>query len=375
MGGGRQAWCPRCDEVRAARPGGSCPVCRRELLAVPPARPGMPQPGRADRVAGRLRGLAPAAGAAGVGLLVLAVVASAFAAGRLTRTTPSTPGAATATTEPGLADEGPEVGRRDFDGWQARAGGVTVRLRSITVGTGFSRLELHVDGVRAGREVSALERLRIRDADGKDLLVGGELARIATSSSRPANASGIDTEVVLDQPLDREAVASVELGGLTVGRGVQEVLAGSLLDPELQRRAGDNVDDGAWLAGRRACPGCQLQVACQDCATMRVTGKAYRRGRVLIAVEALDRVERTALNPTRRRVLVNGDPDAGGSSDLPAWMDGAGGTAVITITGDLLAAYRFGTLDDAEPMGFQVIVRAQAEQTVRGTWALGQGSG
>ena len=34
MGGGRQAWCPRCDEVREARPGTSCVACGRELLAV-----------------------------------------------------------------------------------------------------------------------------------------------------------------------------------------------------------------------------------------------------------------------------------------------------------------------------------------------------
>ena len=40
MGGGRQAWCPRCDEVRGARAGASCPVCGRQLLAMPPARPG-----------------------------------------------------------------------------------------------------------------------------------------------------------------------------------------------------------------------------------------------------------------------------------------------------------------------------------------------
>ena len=92
MGGGRQAWCPRCDEVRAARPGAACTVCGRQLLAVPPARPGQPLPGRGQRVARRLRAMAPAAAAAGVALLVLAVVASAFAAGRLSRTTLVGPG-------------------------------------------------------------------------------------------------------------------------------------------------------------------------------------------------------------------------------------------------------------------------------------------
>jgi hypothetical protein len=368
MGGGRQAWCPRCDEVREARPGTSCPACGRELLAVP-ARPGQPQPGWADQVARRLRALRPAAGAAGVGLLVLAVVAGAFAAGRVTRTTPPS-AAATASTGPGLADDGPEAGRREFDGWEARAGGITVALRSLTVGTGFSRLELHVDGVPRGREVGALDGLRILDAAGNDLLLGGEQPRIATSGNRPGTGSGIDTEVVLDRPVELQAVAAVELGGLTVGRTIRDELGGSLHDPELQGRSGDNEDDTEWIAGRPDCPGCKLEVACEDCATLRVVGSDYRRGRVLITVEALDRVERTTLNPSRRRVLVSGE---GGISDLPAWMDGSGGTAVISIAADILAISRFG--DDDEPMPFQVIVRAQAEQAVRGPWTLRQRSG
>jgi Heavy metal binding domain len=370
MGGGRQAWCPRCDDVRAAKPGASCPVCGRELLAVPATRPGQPPPGRADRAARRLRALRPAAAAAGVGLLVLAVVASAFAAGRLTRTTPSTPASATATTGPGEATDGPETGRRDFAGWQAQDGGITVTLRSLTVGTGFSRMELHVDGVQRGREVSTLEGLRVRDASGNDLLAGGEQPRIATSSSRPGAGRGIDAEVVLGRPLDLEAVAAVELGGVTVGRTIQDRLAGSLHDPELQRRADDNLDDFQWTAGRRSCPGCELRVACEDCPTLRVVGSAYRRGRILVTVEAVGRVERTTLNPSRRRVVVSGE---GGVSDLPAWMDGAGGTAVISIAADELAISRFG--DGDEPMPFGVIIRAQAEQVVRGTWVIRQAGG
>ena len=365
MGGGRQAWCPRCDEVRAARPGAACTVCGRQLLAVPPARPGQPLPGRGQRVARRLRALAPAVAAAGVALLVLAVVASAFAAGRLSRTTPSAPAAAPATTAPGFLDEGPETGRREF-GWEDRDSELTVELRSLTVGTGFTRLELHVDGVRKGREISALEGLRIRDADGKDLLLGGELARIATAASRPSPGGGIDTEVVLERPLDPQAVAAVELRGLTVARGIQERIGGTLVDQELRRRAADNLDNTDWLAKRQDCPGCQLEVACEDCTGVRVAGWAYRRGRVTIAVEALDQVEQTALNPSRRRVLVTD----GGLSELPAWIDGSGGSAVITVAADLLASVRYGDPNDEEPMAFNVVIQAQAEEVVRGTWAI-----
>jgi hypothetical protein len=366
MGGGRQAWCPRCDEVRAAKAGASCPVCGRQLLAVPPARPGQPQPGRADRLARRLRALVPAAAAVGVACLVLVVVASAFAAGRLTRTTPSAPAAVPTTTVPGFLDEGPETDHRDF-GWETRDSELTVELRTITAGTGFSRLELHVDGIRRGRDISALEGLRIRDSDGRDLLLGGTVARIATAGSRPAPGGGIDTEVVLDRPVDPRAVATVELRGLAVARGISERIGGTLVDEELRREAADNTDDTSWLASRRSCTGCRLRVACQDCTSVRLAGSAYRRGRVMIAVQALGRAEQTALNPSRRRVLVTDD---GGLSELPAWIDGSGGSALITVAADMLAAVRYGDPADDEPMAFNVVIQAQAEELVNGTWTI-----
>jgi hypothetical protein len=370
MGGGRQAWCPRCDEVRPARPGAACPVCGRQLLALPAARPGQPQLRPADRLARRLRALAPAAGAVGVALLVLAVVASAFAAGRLTRTTPSTPEPAPTTTVAGFVDEGPETGRRVFN-WQARASRLTVQLHSITVGTGYTRLELHVDGVPRGREVSAIERLRIRDRAGNDLVAGGQVARIATAASHPASGGGIDTEVVLDRPLDQDAVGSVELGGLTVGHEVAERLTASLVDPQLRRHTMDSPQDQAWLQGRTSCPGCRLQVACQRCGTIRVTGSGYRRGRVVVAVEAVGPAALSVLNPTRRRVLVT---DEAGLSELPAWIDGSGGSAAITVGAELVAIVGPDQDADTEPMGFSLTLQALAEQVVRGRWAIRQGS-
>jgi hypothetical protein len=365
MGGGRQAWCPRCDEVRTARPGAACPVCGCQLLAVPAARPGQPQLRPADRVARRLRTLAPAAGTVGVALLVLAVVASAFAAGRLTRTTPSAPAAAPTTTAPGFVDEGPETGRRDF-GWEARAAGLAVKLRSVTVGTGYSRLELHVDGVPPSRQISALQRLRIRDRDGNDLLASGEVASIATAASRPGAQGGIDTEVVLDRPIDRQALASLELGGLTVAREVNEQLRATLTDPEL-RRLMDNGTDEDTLAGRRGCPGCRLRVACEGCRTVRVTGSAYRRNRLVIAVQALGPVGRTALNPSGRRVIAT---DEVGVSELAAWVDGSGGDAAVTVDAVQLAGIRGGPYD--QQLAFKVTLQSLAEQAVRGPWTIRQ---
>jgi hypothetical protein len=347
-------------------------VCGRRLLALPPERPGQARPGRADRLLGRLKALAPAAGAVGVALLVLAVVASAFAAGRLTRTTPSGPAAAAPTTTvPGFLDEGPETGRRDFN-WEARSAGITVKLRSITVGARFTRLELHVDGVRRGRDISALNRLRIRALDGRDLLAGGVIDHIATATSHNAPVGGgLDTEVVLDRPLDQGAVASVELGGLTVARAVSEELRASLLDPELRRRLGGNFDNGDWLARRGSCPDCRLRAACPDCRTIQVTGTAYHRGRMAIAVEAVGPAASSALNPNRRRVVVTGED---GGSELPGWIDADGASGVISFGADLLAVIGEPG-PDVDPMAFRVSVEALAEQAIRGTWTIREAGG
>jgi hypothetical protein len=369
MGGGRQAWCPRCDEVRGARPGAACPVCGSQLLAMP-TRPGQPQARPVDRLARRLRALAPAAGAVGVALLVLAVVASAFAAGRLTRTTPSAPEAAPTTTVAGFVDEGPETGRRDFN-WTARASGLTVQLRSITVGTGFTRLELHVQGLLRGRYLSGLKQLRIRDRAGSDLLADGPIASIGAATSHPTADGGIDAEVVLDRPLDQQAVATVELGGLIVARDVGERMTASLVDPELQRRTIDSPKDQEWLRQRTSCPGCRIKVACDRCHTIAVTGSAYRRGRVVVALEAVGPVAQSALNPSRRRVVVT---DAG-LSEIPAWIDGSGGAAAITVGADLLVGFRPQPADASRPVTFALTLESQAEQVVKGGWTIRQEGG
>jgi len=148
---------------------------------------------------------------------------------------------------------------------------------------------------------------------------------------------------------------------------VQERIGGTLVDEQLRNKAGDNIDDTAWLATRRGCPGCKLRVACEDCSSVRLAGSAYRRGRVTIAVQAVGPAEQTALNPSRRRVLVTDD---GGPSELPAWIDGSGGSAVITIAADMLAAVRYGDPSDDQPMAFKVVLQAQAEEVVRGTWTI-----
>jgi hypothetical protein len=228
-----------------------------------------------------------------------------------------------------------------------------------------------VDGVPPDREVSGLDGLRIRDLDGRDLLAGGVIDHIATATSHGATGGGLDTEVVLDRPIDQGAVAAVELGGLTVGHQVSEELQASLLDPELRRRLEGNLEDRDWLRERRDCPGCRLRVDCTDCRTIRVTGTAYRRGRVVIAVEAVGRTASSVLSPVRRRVLVT---DEDGISELPGWIDADGGSGVISFGADLLAIVGNRGAQD-EPMAFRVAVLALAEQTVRGTWTIREAGG
>jgi hypothetical protein len=88
---------------------------------------------------------------------------------------------------------------------------------------------------------------------------------------------------------------------------------------------------------------------------------------VTIAVEALGAVEQTALNPSRRRVVVS---DQGGLFELQAWIDGTGRSAVISVAADLLAEARSGDPEVDAPMSFHVAIQAQAEQVVRGTWTI-----
>ena len=150
-------------------------------------------------------------------------------------------------------------------------------------------------------------------------------------------------------------MTTVDLRGLTIARSVQDQLAGTLVDRQLRLQPPDSLDDGSWLATRRGCPGCRLTVACQDCATVRITGSAYRRGRVAIAVEALGRVEQTALNPSRRRVVVSDD---NGLFELQAWIDGTGRSAVISVAADLLAQANSGATEPDAPMAFHVGIQA-----------------
>jgi hypothetical protein len=360
----REAWCPRCDELRAARPGTPCPVCGRAGLLALPSQPGPPGASLRVRAARRLRGLLPATRTGGVVLLLLATVATAFAAGRLTRSTPTAAAAPPATTLLGFGEDGPITDRRTFD-WQADDQQLTVRLNAVTVGVGFSRLEFAVDSF--GRRlpgVTALDGLRIQDAAGNDLLPGGEIAHINTASSDHGSGGSVELDVVLDQAIDLKALARVQVRGLTIAETYNDRLMGVLVDPKLQRNL---TEDGGFLHKRPSCPDCRVRVDCTRCRAVRVAGTAYHRDQVLLWLEPVGPTRRSGLDALQGAVVFGG----AGGIELDSWVDSQEDQdgAVVAFDANELAN-RTTDARGKGRMAFDVVVSIEAEQQVRGRWVL-----
>jgi hypothetical protein len=369
MAGRREAWCPRCDELREARPGTACPVCGRAgLLALPP-QPGQPGASLRARAFGRLRALLPAMRTGAVVALLLATVAGAFAVGRLTRSTPATTATPPASTLPSFSEDGPVTDRRSF-GWRADDNGITVTLRAVSVGVGFTRLELNVAGPRGLPGISALQGLRVQDADGNDLLPGGEIDHINTASSDGGDRGSVDTDVVLDRPIDPQALARVQVRGLTIADRVNERLGGVLVDPELQRNL---TEGGRFLREERpSCPGCKVRVDCGDCRTIRVAGTAYHRDQVLLWLEPATPAGQPGRNAAVRGAVVFGG-DRGGLQ-LTSWIDDLDddGGAVVAFDAIGLANQTTDPNTGKGRMAFDLAVSVESELPARGRWDITQ---
>jgi hypothetical protein len=370
MAGRREAWCPRCDELREARPGTACPVCGRAgLLALPP-QPGQPGASLRARAFGRLRALLPAMRTGAVVALLLATVAGAFAVGRLTRSTPATTATPPASTLPSFSEDGPVTGRRSF-GWRADDNGITLTLRAVTVGVGFTRLELNVAAGPGGLPgISALQGLRVQDADGNDLLPGGEIDHINTASSDGGDGGSVDTDVVLDRPIDPQALARVQVRGLTIADRVNERLGGVLVDPELQRNL---TKGGRFLREERpSCPGCKVRVDCGDCRTIRVAGTAYHRDQVLLWLEPATPAGQPGRNAAVRGAVVFGG-DRGGLQ-LTSWIDDLDddGGAVVAFDAIGLANQTTDPNTGEGRMAFDLAVSVESELPARGRWDITQ---
>jgi hypothetical protein len=367
MAGRREAWCPRCDELRAGRPGTSCPVCGRAGLVALPAQPGPPGAPLRVRTARRLRGLLPATRTGGVVVLLLATVAGAFVAGRVTRSAPAATAAPPATTLAGFGEDGPITDRRTFD-WQASDHQLTVRLNAVTVGVGFTRMELVVDSfARRLPGVTALDGLRLQDAAGDDLLPGGEIAHINTASSNRGSGGSVVLDVVLDRAIDVKALARVQVRGLTIAETFNEHLDGVLVDPELQRNL---TEDGSFLRSKRpSCPDCRVRVTCAGCRTIRVAGTAYHRDQVLLWLEPAGPIRRSGLDDLQAAVVFGGD----GGIEVDSWIDSnrdQGGAVVAFDANEL--ANRTTDARGKGRMAFDVTVSIEAEQPVGGRWVMAQ---
>ena len=365
MSGRRQAWCPRCDELRPARPGAACPVCGRALLPLPATRTAEPRgAGPAARAAARLAGLLPALRAASTGLVVLAVVAGAFAAGRVTRATPTTPPAAPASTAPAFADQGPLAGRRVF-GWHAKRSGVGVTLVQIEVGSTFTRVELNVDGLAPGESVSEVHGLRILDARGRDLAPAARLADVVLSPDRGfQRGAAADFELRLAAPIDWGQVATVRLASLTVSHPVTAKLRGAVVDAGLRRSSDDRPED---LDGQLpACNSCRVEIPCSDCRTVKAAGSGYGRPAVALLLAPRGPLGQSAINPGGQ-VTVTAGP---AGNELTSWRDTApDGTTAIGFDARELAR---DTIPGNSRMRFTVDLVADAEHGLRGPWTIAQ---
>jgi hypothetical protein len=357
----RQAWCPRCDEVRRARPGRQCPTCGSTLLDVPgqggarrppPARLGL------RAAVGQARGrLLPAVRVGLAGLAAVALVAGTFLAGRATRAgrTAAPPATTTTSTSTGAGGFGGED-ERQFYGWSSRTvGGIELNLRSIEAGDRATTLTLEAVGVPDGRSIATFLGLGVTDAAGHQLLRSAPIPEV------PARGRAFGGEqvaqVTVDDPLaDKAAVSRVQVEAVTLVSQVSEEVAVTVFDPRLRRQP---------FRERDPCPGCRLDAHCTSCATMAVAGSAYRQGEVVLLLLPKGPLDRSVLGTGAPDVLVS-DAMFGSEAQPAVDRTPGGATAVQFATSDFALGSR------GARVAVQVTVSAELLQTVHGPWAMRQ---
>ncbi|HVD14432.1 MAG TPA: hypothetical protein VNK73_08265 [Actinomycetota bacterium] len=354
----RQAWCPRCDEVRQVRPGRPCPVCATRLLAVPsasgPRRPVAPRLDLRAR-AGDARGqLLPAARAALAGLVAVVLVAGAFLAGRVTRssatTTAPTVAAATSTTRD--SDD-----RRGLNGqiynWSSRdVGGIGLTLNSISAGDNSTTLRLEAEGVPDGRSIATVQGLSVTDSGGHQLL-GREPIREAPARGSPFGGNELAL-VTVEEPLaDKAAVRQVQVDAVTFSNQVEEHLAVTVVDPRLGKQPPTTVG---------ACPTCKLEVRC-DCSTISLAGATYQQGAVVLLLAPKGPIDRSVLGGSEPSLLVT-EAEFNSETQPAVDREEGGVTAVRFVMDDLTLG------SNEQRLQLQVIVANELAQTVKGPWRM-----
>jgi hypothetical protein len=356
----RQAWCPRCDEVRQARPGRQCPTCGSTLLGLPEQGGGRgPAAVRPDlRAAVRqARGrLLPAVQVGLAALAAVTLVAGTFLAGRATRTGGTAAPATATTTTTNVGGFGGEDQRQVY-GWSSRrVGGIVLNLHSIEAGERRTTLTLEATGVPEGDSIATFLGLGVTDAAGHQLLRSAPIPEVS-ARGRAFGGEQLAQVTVDDGLTDGAAVGQVQVQAVTLASQVSEEVAVTVVDPRLRQPPP--------LRQRDPCPGCKLDAHCTSCPTMTVAGSAYRQGEVVVLLLPKGRLDRSVLGAGEPDVLIS---DAVFGSEVQPAVDQTpgGATAVQFATGDF-------SLGSTSPrVRIQVTVSTELRRTVKGPWGMRQ---
>ncbi len=370
VGQRRQAWCPRCDEVRGARPGSRCPACSASMLPLPQAsRPASWRGGR-DVLVQRVRALLSAARVVVVAAVALALVAGAFVAGRSSRPAGSAAAGAPTTTQAAgqpLPGGGLSTDVSRVYGWSVLHGAVTLTLNRITASAGATRIVFEVSGLERDWAFGGVLGLRLTDSSGRQLAVGRPNEPLAARELANLGGGSVLGTVELTRRIDPNAVAGATVAQIIALRRSSENLRGTLVDAELKRLIDSSPQNVRNRKGD--CSACALEVRCVKCETVAVSGTAYRDGRVVLLLSQAGRqAPGESLADADISVTTGGPGGQVGSFESTAE---GGDTVVEFVAADLAAT----TPQGQERMPFEVAARVMRSQVVNGPWRLDQHGG
>lgn len=370
VGQRRQAWCPRCDELRGSRPGSPCPQCAAPLVALGHPSQAATWRGRRDLLVERLRAALPAARVVGGVLVLLAVMAGAFAGGRSARPSGGAAAAAPTTTTAGrpLPGGGLSTDVSRAFGWSVLNGNVTLTLNRITATGGATHVVVEVSGLERDWTFGGVQGLQMTDSAGRPLLAAAPGEQLSADELQDLGGGSVVGTIELSNRVDPNAVASVSVAQVVATRRSSEQLQGSLLDEELKRRI-DSSSAPNQFDRPGACPDCKLEVHCVDCETARVAGSTYRDGRVVVLLSQAGRVA-PGETLADADILVSASGPGGQIGSFESSTEG--GSTVISFDAKDLAS---ATSQSQQHMGFNVTASVMRSEVVNGPWLIDRNSG
>jgi hypothetical protein len=369
MVGRRQAWCPRCDELRQGRAGSACPTCSARLVGLPRAATAVSWQAGRDALLQRMRSQLPVLRAVAAAVAVLALLVGGFVAGRAAAPARAAPAAPATTTPPSLTLPGGRAlsgSFRDF-GWRAVHGRVSLTLRSIFATRDTSNLVFEVAGLEPGWSLQTVGDLHLLDGQGHELAVerrGEDLPAFRAHEGGPGLAA---VTVALQGRVDPDAVARVTVGQLVLGQRFEDHLTGTLVDAQLKRLI-DQAQGGRPNAPA-SCQSCRLRVRCDDCQGVRVAGTAYQRGQVTLLLGTAGARPEGDL-PAHTEIVVSGSGGPGQINALDTTLEG--GDTMVTFDARQLAEI---SARGQATMSFTVMATRDLMRTEQGPWQIDRQSG